>query len=704
LKKSFLRLCDAGSEMFLCEAGGDKANSFDDLIVFVSQMNAVGETARILATSSLPEDASRNHQFDAAPYLTEEEHINGASLIIVGAHELTDEKLVRLRRLERSTAIRCVAIGRFRSLQNIISAKAKLSYVLGQDPEILNLEGCDAGVASTRCPVIGVPRRRAVAVEGQMPTLLIVAPNLKEQVEARALLSLAISRKIRAIVLTDGEAKQAWTKAHGYNVRIYHYGELLPASLASQVDICATFARPSSNYRMKSLIANLAVSGCALIDCTSGHQNAKQSDVYIEGPPDLSSLGAYLVNEILPSDHEIRDFTLATKHAKAVDARKTIEVLKRDPGAPPSVISSRNIKDQVVFVPTNGVGLGHAQRCSLVASEIDKTVVSPVFAAFPSCAKMLKSYGFDVMPLISRSRLHAQEHENDLVNYTRLRALTAQARALVFDGGYVFDSIYRSILDNGLSGIWIRRGLWQGAQDNSIALDREKVFDRVIVPMEAFDELNESYSRGSHVHAVGPIVRQSMLSEESRVQLRAELAQRYEREFSRLVVTMLGGGVAADRKAQTQAICGMIERRPDTLHLVVVWPTATIESSLFTWDNSRVVTTHHASALVAAADLYISAAGYNSFHEVIYNAVPTIFMPQMSVFMDDQRARALAAVDRGLASVVEPHEMLALDLEISRFLDGGKSEEIRSKLADVSLPQPGNSAAASLIEEMACEQ
>src|SRR6185503_7057504 len=85
----------------------------------------------------------------------------------------------------------------------------------------------------------------------------------------------------------------------------------------------------------------------------------------------------------------------------------------------------------LVFMPTNGVGLGHAQRCTLIARALAPGRPRPVFAAFPSCAALVKAQGFDVMPLVGRSRLHAQSHEHDLANCLRLRALTPGARALV---------------------------------------------------------------------------------------------------------------------------------------------------------------------------------------------------------------------------------------------------------------------------------
>ena len=279
-------------------------------------------------------------------------------------------------------------------------------------------------------------------------------------------------------------------------------------------------------------------------------------------------------------------------------------------------------------MPTNGVGLGHAQRCALIASTLGGRSTRPVFAAFPSCMQLVKSQGFDVMPLVGRSPLHAQSHEHDLVNYLRLRALCAGARALVFDGVYVFGSVYRTVLDGGIRGVWICRGLWQATQDNSVALDREKAFDRVIVPGEAFEELNRSYSHGDHLHPVGPVVQTVTLSPGSKNDLRAGLAERFGKRFDRLAVSLLGAGVAADRGAQIQALCGLFERRSDTLHLVLVWPSATLEPAWFGWRNSRVVRTEHAAVLAAAADIAITAAGYNSFHEVLYNRIPAIFVPQ----------------------------------------------------------------------------
>jgi hypothetical protein len=279
----------------------------------------------------------------------------------------------------------------------------------------------------------------------------------------------------------------------------------------------------------------------------------------------------------------------------------------------------------------------------------------------------------------------------------RLRRALRPGDRLVFDGGYVFDSIYRTVIEKGLDAIWLRRGLWQPDQIHSAALDRESIFRRVIIPTEAFDELNGDMSFGGHIRKVGPIVADAPATD--RLALRARLADGLGRPFDALVVTMLGGGMAADRTAQMQMLAALLERRKHCLHLVMIWPGSTVPPALYGWRNTVVCRTRNATEVAAAADLVVTAAGYNSFHEALYHRLPAIFVPQMAAFMDDQDRRAKAASDRGLAATVAAHELLLLEREVAAFLDGGKAADIRAALAEISLPERGNRRAAELIEE-----
>ena len=681
--------------MILCETARDGRTDAEHLAIFASQLAALGLPARI-DVGALPEHAGLHLQFDLAPLLADGGLAAGDTLALLAADQLGDRTLLRLRRLAgEAEGITVRAFGSFAATQSALGVRARLAYVLGREPELFDL-GAGTGRPA---PVFGVPPQGPV-VRQQAPRVLLVGPDLKDPAQVAALGALAPRRSLRLAILTDSRSKHDWIAAHGHALPVFAYGEALPLTLAGRTDLAVCFGRIEGSFRLQTLVANLLVAGVPLLDGTPGHLNTGENDAFVPAPPGLVGLDGFLDAEILPNLGPIGENVAASRAAAAARPERVLGFLGATE-SPPRRRRTGPAAGGVVFMPTNGVGLGHARRSTLIAREMAADRPRPVFAAFASCTPLVKAQGFDVMPLIGRSRLHAQTHEHDLANYLRLRALAAGARALVFDGTYIFDSVYRTAMEPGIAGIWIRRGLWRAGQDNSIALDREKAFDRVIVPEEAFEELNAAYSRGEHVAHVGPIVQALRLDAAARAGLRDDLAARFGRPFERLAVSLLGSGVAGARGSQVQALCGLFERRADTLHLVVVWPNATLEPAWFGWQNSRIVRTTRAAVLTAAADVTVTAAGYNSFHEALYNRAPAIFVPQSADFMDDQHARARAAAERGLGALVEAHELLTLERLVGRYLDDGEAEAIRARLALVELPEPGARRAARLIEETA---
>ncbi len=681
--------------MVFFDLASGNPDHFDDLVVLVNQLRASGVHSAAIDRSNVPQ-LGRSGQYDVALLVDKIAERQDAQLMLIGAQDINDQKLAALRALKRSSDFKITAVGSMTKQQELMLF-AKLRYVSDDTPGIVNL--LKQKIRCTeRAPIFGVPR--TVKRGSGVPKVMVVGLDLTNEATARSVRSLGVSRGFQLSVLTDGKSKSTFQKAYGNSIPVFGYTELLPHHLAKGVDVAAFFGKPSNSYRMQAFVANLVAANCVLLDCTIQGSFSAIYDAFVQAPPDLGHLALELASHVVPNLSLLAKEVSETKSAREFDCKASLDLLGIPSVQPDTVNDQSKSRSATVFLPTNGVGLGHAQRTSLIATKLKGQGGQPRFAAFPSCMKMLTSYGFDVMPLVSRSPVHKQEHENDLINFQRLMSLTAEAKTFVFDGGYVFDSVYRTILENELHACWIRRGLWQSNQDNSVALDREKVFQRVIVPEEAFPELNQTYSQGKHVFNVGPIVQTVQHTPEKRQQLRDSLKATFNIDFDHLVVTMLGGGVAADRRAQTAAVCGSLDSRTDVLNLLVVWPTATVEASAFTWKNTRVVKTHHASALVAASDLFVSAVGYNSFHEALYNQVPTIFLPQMNAFMDDQRARAQAAVERGVAILVEETEMLRLFSEISLCLDGGKRDELKSALAGLELPPPGNSDAAKLIWEL----
>ena len=671
--------------MLYCDVGTNDCDALDTLAVAVCQLRRNGIEAAIPA-ALMPSGLNEHQSYLLSLYTTARAPAEGDAFAMFNAHQITGDKLSALHRARFPAGMPTHAFGRFETDQADIQTRARLSYVFGADPQIHQL----ADGPFCCAPVFGHAAQEVPTPTGPL-RLLLIAPDLEDTAVQRAIFSLAAHRQVQVALLVSGKAKQTWLARFGTDIAVFHYTETLPAHLADRMDICALCEPVSETYRLATLLAELGGKGAPLLDCTRGHGFAQEGERFLPGPAEISLLAEFVKTEIIPNWTEISALT-----RKATVPPEALFADQRATAAPPPKATPRPI----VFMPTNGVGLGHAQRCSLIAAQIDAAAHKPVFAAFPSCMRKIKDAGFDVMPLISRAEVKTTKYEFDLFNRARLRALCETAGGFVFDGGYIFNSVYHTILERGLPSVWIRRGLWQAGQNNTIALDREKIFDRVIVPTEAFPELNADYSRGSRVHKVGPIVDQIALEPDEKAALRAGLAKRFDRPFDKLVVTMLGGGVAADRRAQTQAICAEMERRPDVLHLVIVWPTALVDPAWFGWQNTRIVKTHRASVVAAASDLFISAVGYNSFHEVLYNAIPTLFIAQMNSYMDDQVLRAKSAVERGAADLVGETELQRLSQRIGWILDHGGADQLRAGIAALDLPTPGNQAAAALIEEI----
>jgi len=676
--------------MLFCDTGGADAAAHDTLVSFVAQLRAHRVPA-VISERSLPEEMRPAQQYDVAPFLTSAAPTMKDHLVLLAAEKVSAERATLLRDMAAGGTLACTAYGAFETRQAEISVAARLAFALGVEPELITAP-THPGLPEAHLPIFGAP---ATPTARKVPTVGLFFPDLAQPEAQGAIRSLKLMAKCQVEIVTNGTEKKDWIAKDGYTTPAWHLGELLPRALADRFDLAVFCGAPVVWPRFQLLFANLAVRGVPLIDATPNQVWSQHIPEVIKGPSRLSDLGPWLGQDVMPQRARITAELQESGFVQALQLPENLAEFVPKPANRRSAGTSENTR--VLFVPTNGVGLGHAKRCSLIADALPEKV-KPTFAAFPSCIGMLTAAGYDTTPLVSRAGQRAP-HDNDILNAGRLAAAAAGAAATVFDGGYVFDSVMRAAADNQLPSIWVRRGLWQASQNNEVARDRQKTFTRVIVPTEAFDELNGPAETNSNVRAVGPVVQHDPPTPNAAAKQRQALAKALKLGGEKLVVTMLGGGVAADRRAQINAVCAHLAGREDVMHLLVVWPTATTDPGWFHYPNTRVVQSIHASALIPLADLFVSAVGYNSFHEALYAGTPTIFIPQMAGFMDDQRARAKAAAERELALLIEPWELLSLTHAIDACL-AGQAATLRENLRKQNLPPPGNAEAAAEIAEV----
>ncbi len=676
--------------MILIEAGDHSAEAFDRRLVLAGALAARGHRV-VIDEAALPDDLPRPLKYEAAAYVTAIDPAVLTCILILGPLPPSAEVLARLRAYRLDPGVGVTLIGSFADRQAGIAARAAVAYAIGREPQVIRLtgDGHPSPLAEAAAFLSVAPPAARERPPGAKARLLIVGPaaTLAEPARRSSLQAIAYHPGLSAcLVATDQPGPPPDLPA---GLPLIRLDGQAPLTMAAGADLAVFLGDGPVCGRQAAIAAALLAGGRPVIDCTPGAALVATGAPVLQGPDDWGSLGAYLDGTVLPNLNQIARFI--GKSPWLAGQRLT------DPealvGPPPPPAPAR--PPLTLFLPTNGIGLGHAQRSCLIAAEL--TGPPAAFAAFPSCVALVQERGFDAMALVQKSPDHPEPFANDIVNHQRLGAVLQPGDRLVFDGGHVFHSIERLIAEKALDACWIRRGLWQPGPGNDRIGDRERLFRSVIVPTEAFAELNAQARFGDRAEPVGPVVQRAsglLPPEVVRERLRAGTG----RDFARLVVTMLGAGFAADRSAQMQTVAALCERRADALHLVVVWPGAVVPPALYGWQNTRVVRTHAALALARAADLVISAAGYNSFHEALYHRLPTIFVPQMSEFMDDQTRRARAASDRGLAATVMADDLLMLGREVAAFLDHGKAAEVARALAAVTLPEPGNRAAARLIE------
>jgi UDP-N-acetylglucosamine:LPS N-acetylglucosamine transferase len=112
---------------------------------------------------------------------------------------------------------------------------------------------------------------------------------------------------------------------------------------------------------------------------------------------------------------------------------------------------------------------------------------------------------------------------------------------------------------------------------------------------------------------------------------------------------------------------------------------------------------------LAAFDVVVLAAGYNSVVEAVACRAPAVLVPNPAAAVDDQLARAVALDQQGLAVLWDstgraaegaagPGPAGALDRALDRALDG--RAELVERMAARAVPQ-GATRAAALLQELA---
>jgi predicted glycosyltransferase len=191
-----------------------------------------------------------------------------------------------------------------------------------------------------------------------------------------------------------------------------------------------------------------------------------------------------------------------------------------------------------------------------------------------------------------------------------------------------------------------RRGAFQGLV---------QLYDRVIVPEHEDDEpelpgfLAELGLPASRVAFTGPLVRSDRFDAFSNAEARKRLGIPPGHQ---VVLVTGGGGGDSSVDAFFDDVANAVADRPSTdvpVHIVFA------AGPLFRGPPRRgpgctFFNGHDLAEHLAAVDVAVCAAGFNTIHELLFAGVPTLVIPQSKI-ADDQQARALRYAARGALRV-----------------------------------------------------
>ncbi len=200
------------------------------------------------------------------------------------------------------------------------------------------------------------------------------------------------------------------------------------------------------------------------------------------------------------------------------------------------------------------------------------------------------------------------------------------------------------------------------------------LYDLVVVPERTSDALVPASAAGRLVH-VGPVLARERWELLPREVARARLDIP---PSSKCVFVSAGGG--GDRDAEAQLGAAVRALLSDERLSVVVGTGPLYRGRPF---PGVTILPGRAAEWSLAFDVAVSAAGYNTFGELMFAGVPAAFLPQTKL-ADDQAARAELAVLRGAGAMLGP---------------GCDAAEIRATIHEL-LDRPGaRDAARGIIPE-----
>jgi UDP-N-acetylglucosamine:LPS N-acetylglucosamine transferase len=378
--------------------------------------------------------------------------------------------------------------------------------------------------------------------------------------------------------------------------------------------------------------------------------------------------------------------------------RLTLKALPRQPRGIPKRDSrppAANRQRPMMFVASNGVGVGHVSRLLAIARRLDSRLPL-LFATQAQAVPAIEGLGYlaEYMPssgyVGGDFALWDQWFRHDLETL-----VDAYDPALVvYDGNGPSHGLIRAVATRRDCRLaWIRRGMWGPL--TSPFIDNSRWFDLIIEPGELDGQSDDGITARRRDEAV--LVPPIRLLDEVELFTRAEAARRLGLDPGRpSVLIQLGAGYNRDVVSLVDNLITQLQQVARLQICVAEWINGT--QPLNYWKDVSYLRGYPLSQYFKAFDFSISAAGYNTFHEIVNFDLPTIFIPNRHPSMDDQAGRSTYAQSSQAAFELDELDLGDLPDLVNLLMDGKAREFLIAKSRSLHQPNGAVDAARLLTQ------
>lgn len=355
----------------------------------------------------------------------------------------------------------------------------------------------------------------------------------------------------------------------------------------------------------------------------------------------------------------------------------------------------------ILFLSSNGVGIGHLTRLLAIARQIGPAA-PVVFATQAQAVGVVESFGYPVDYIPSPGAVGGDFARWDDWFAAHLAMILDRhdPAIVVYDGNHPSDGLIRAVAARrDCRLVWIRRAMW--GRTTSDAMHNARWCDLVIEPGElaaSYDTGITTTRRDEATH-VAPI----RLLDPGDLLPREEAAGHIGLDPSRpAVLLQLGSGYQRDLLSMLDQIIRELASQPRLQVCVAEWVNGTIPLTL--WPEVTVLRGFPLTQYIRAFDFCISAAGYNSFHELVGCSVPTIFVANRHPSMDDQYARARFAQDHAAAFELSEHDLHDLPALITMMMQPPARRYLSDRCSRLAQGNGAAEAARALLDLLGPQQ